>query len=144
MSCVSRDPKTLLVGETQLPAAEVDEYVANLVRWNGQAMYQPLTTLRAAWRDVSATYIHTTKDMTVPFEYQKYFVDEMRKEGVEVQSATLETGHCATFTAEKEVADVVQRVIKGDLPAGLDDEAKGTSKDEVKDAIFSTTGKEQN
>jgi hypothetical protein len=39
MSRVSRDPKTLLVGETDLPAAEVDEYLAGLVRWNGQAMY---------------------------------------------------------------------------------------------------------
>jgi pimeloyl-ACP methyl ester carboxylesterase len=144
MTCISRDPNTLLVGETELPAVEVDEYVANLVRWNGQAMYQPLTTARAAWRDIPVTYIHTTKDMTVPFEYQKYFVDEMRKEGVKVQSAMLETGHCATFTAAKEVADIVERVIKGDLPAVLDDEAKGTSKDEVKDAIFGTVGKEQN
>jgi pimeloyl-ACP methyl ester carboxylesterase len=138
MSCVSRDPKTLLVGETELPPAKVDEYVAKLVRWNGQAMYQPLTTTRAAWRDIPVTYIHTTKDMTVPFEYQKYFVDEMRKEGVKAQSATLETGHCATFTAAKEVADIVEQVIKGDLPAVVDGEAIGTSKDEVKDAILST------
>ena len=68
MSCVSRDPKTLLIGENDLPTAEVEECLASLVRWNGQAMYQPLTTPRAAWRDIPVTYIHTAKDMTVPFD----------------------------------------------------------------------------
>jgi len=115
MSCVSRDPRTLLFGETDLPATEVDEYVASFVRWNGQAMYQPLNTARAAWRDIPVTYIHTTKDMTVPFDYQKWFVEEMEKEGVEVQVATLETGHCANFTAAGEVVNIVDQVVKGRL-----------------------------
>jgi pimeloyl-ACP methyl ester carboxylesterase len=115
MSCVSRDPKMLLVGETDLPAAEVDEYLATLKRWNGQAMYMPLTASRAAWRDVPVTFVYTVNDMTVPFDFQKWFVEGMEKEGVEVQTATLETGHCPNFTAAKEVADIVDRVVKGKL-----------------------------
>jgi pimeloyl-ACP methyl ester carboxylesterase len=115
MSCVSRDPKTLLVGETDLPAAEVNEYLATLKRWNGQAMYMPLTTSRAAWRDIPVTFVYTVNDMTVPFDYQKWFVEGMEKEGVEVQTATLETGHCPNFTAAKEVADIVNTVVKRKL-----------------------------
>jgi pimeloyl-ACP methyl ester carboxylesterase len=140
MSCVSRDPKTLLVGETDLPAAEVDEYLASLVRWNGQAMYQPLTTPRAAWRDIPVTYIHTTKDMTVPFDYQRWFVEGMEQEGVEVQTATLETGHCANFTAAKQLANIIEKVAKGTLQSDKSGRAKGTSKDDVKDAILNVQG----
>jgi pimeloyl-ACP methyl ester carboxylesterase len=135
MTCVSRDPKTLLVGTTDLPAAEVDEYVGTFLRWNGQAMYQPLTTPRAAWRDVPVTFIHTTQDMTVPFEYQKWFVERMRGEGVQVKTATLETGHCANFTAAAEVVGIVDKVVKGTLGDDVG-EAKGTSKDDVKEAIL--------
>lgn len=121
MTCVSRDPKTLLIGETDLPVAEVDEYLASLVRWNGQAMYQPLTTPRAAWRDIPVTFVHTTKDMTVPYEYQKWFVEGMRMEGIKVQTAMLETGHCANFTAAKQVADIVDSVANGHLQSDLAD-----------------------
>jgi pimeloyl-ACP methyl ester carboxylesterase len=117
LSCVSRDPKMLLVGETDLPAIEVDEYLATLKRWNGQAMYIPLTTSRAAWRDVPVTFIYTVNDMTVPYDYQKRFVEGMEKEGVKVQTATLETGHCPNFTAAKEVTDIVDKVTKGKLYA---------------------------
>jgi pimeloyl-ACP methyl ester carboxylesterase len=136
MSRVSRNPKTLLVGETYLPAAEVNEYLAGLVRWNGQAMYQPLTTQRAAWRDIPVTCVHTTKDMTVPFDYQKWFVERMEKERVEVQMATLETGHCANFTAAKQVARTIVEVAKGYFQSDKSAVAKEISKDEVKDAIL--------
>jgi pimeloyl-ACP methyl ester carboxylesterase len=140
MTCVSRDPKTLLVGENDLPAAVVEEYLAGLVRWNGQAMYQCLTTPRAAWRDIPVTYIHTTKDMTVPLEYQKWFVGGMEEEGVEVQTATLETGHCANFTAAKQVAKIIEEVAKGSLQSDKNGVAKGTSKDDVKEAILDMQG----
>jgi pimeloyl-ACP methyl ester carboxylesterase len=140
MTCVSRDPKTLLVGENDLPAAEVEEYLASLVRWNGQAMYQPLTTPRAAWRDIPVTYIHTTKDMTVPFDYQKWFVECMEREGVEVQTTTLETGHCANFTAAKQLARFIEEMAKGSLQSVKSGTAKETSKDEVEDAILNVRG----
>jgi hypothetical protein len=127
-SVVSRDPKTLLAGKTDLPAAEVDEYPGSLVRWNGQAMYQPLSASRAAWRDISVTYIQTTKDMAVPLDYQKWFVEGMQKEGIEVQTATLETGHCTNFTAAEQVAMIVNAVVKGKLQSGSAKALSGTSK----------------
>jgi pimeloyl-ACP methyl ester carboxylesterase len=136
MSCVSRDPKTLLVGETNLPASDVEEYLDSLVRWNGNAMYQPLTTSRAAWRDVPVTYIHTTQDMTVPLDYQRWFVDELKKEGIQVRTATLETGYCANFTAAEKVASIVDRVGKGESPSDLVGEAQEVSKDSVREAIL--------
>lgn len=136
MSCVSRDPRTLLVGETDLPASEVDEYLGSLVRWNGQAMYQPLTTSRAAWRDIPVTYVHTTQDMTVPLDYQKWFVEELEKDGVQVQTATLEAGHCANFTAADKVAGVVDCVVKGGAVRDVKGGAQEVSKESVKDAIL--------
>lgn len=139
-SCVSRDPRTLLVGETDLPDTEVNEYLAGLVRWNGQCMYQPLSTVRAAWREIPVTYIHTTRDMTVPFEYQNWFVEKMRKEGVSVQTATVQTGHCPNLTAAKEVADIVEAVVKGTLQSDSSKDGEGTSKDDVREAIVKATG----
>ncbi|KAF2820259.1 alpha/beta-hydrolase [Ophiobolus disseminans] len=142
MSCVSRDPRTLLVGETGLPASEVDDYIATFVRWNGQAMYQPLTTSRAAWRDIPVTYIHTTKDMTVPFVYQEWCVEQMEREGVEVQIAMLETGHCASFTAAKKVADIVDQLTKGTVRSASGGNSKATNTGEVRDAILNVVGSE--
>ncbi|KAH7086403.1 Alpha/beta hydrolase fold-1 [Paraphoma chrysanthemicola] len=136
MTCVSRDPKALLVGETDLSAVEVDEYLATFGRWNGQAMYQPLSTPSAAWREIPLTYIHTTKDMTVPFEYQKWFVQEVKKQGVRVQTTTIETGHCANFTAAEDVADTVIKVAKGQLQNDQAKEAVGTNKHDVEGAIL--------
>jgi pimeloyl-ACP methyl ester carboxylesterase len=60
-SCVNRDPKLLLIGETEVSGADIKEYVGGLVRWNGQCMYDALTTERAAWHDIPVTYIHTTR-----------------------------------------------------------------------------------
>jgi pimeloyl-ACP methyl ester carboxylesterase len=131
MSVVSRNPKTLLVGKTDLPAAEVDEYIASLACWNGQAMYQPLSTPRAAWRDIPVTYVHTTKDMTVPLDYQKWFVEGMQKEGIEVQTATLETGHCPNFTAAEQVTMIVNAVVKGELQSCLAGAVGGTSNESL-------------
>ena len=138
MSCVSRDPETLLVGaDAGLPGAQVQAYLATLARWNGNCMYQPMSTERAAWRDIPVTYIHTTKDMTVPLDYQKWLVDEMRKEGVQVQTATLETGHCPHFVVPDEVADVVGKVVRGEkLALGGVDEGSARSQDDVKNAIL--------
>lgn len=143
MSCVCNDPKLLLVGETDLPTAEVDDYLASFVRWNGQTMLQPLSTPRAAWRDIPVTFIYTTKDMIFPFEYQKFFVEGMEKEGVAVQTATLETGHCPNFTTAKEVAEIVLKIARGELVGANSEAGKGTSKDDVRDLVEKLANKDQ-
>lgn len=135
MTCVSRDPKTLLVGaDSGLPDQEVDKYVETLVRWNGQCMYDALTTERCAWRDVLVTYIHTTKDMTIPYDYQKWLVEGMR-EGVRVQTATLETGHCPNLTATEGVVDVLRKVAAGEKLKEEGEVEKTATTEEVQDAI---------
>jgi pimeloyl-ACP methyl ester carboxylesterase len=107
---VSRDYKMLLVGDTTLPAAEVDAYIGSLVRWNGQGMYDRIEN--AAWRDVpTISYIQTTQDMTVPLVYQQSMVEVMRKAGREVRIVEIETGHCPNFTTTSEVVAAVNKFL---------------------------------
>jgi pimeloyl-ACP methyl ester carboxylesterase len=140
-SCVNRDPKMLLIGDASgVSETEIEKYVRGLARWNGQCMYDALTTERAAWRDIRVTYIHTTKDMTLPYDYQKEFVQGMRKEGVDVQTKTLEMGHCANLTATEAVVDVVRKVANGEKleEDGGAEEGKGFQ--DVQDAIVGVGG----
>ena len=64
----------------------------------------------------------------------------MEREGVEVRTATLETGHCANFTAAKQLARIIEEVAEGKLQRDKIEVAKGPSKDEVKDAILKVQG----
>jgi hypothetical protein len=73
--------------------------------------------------------------MTIPYEYQKWLVEGMRKEGVWVHTATLETGHCPNLTATEGVVDVLRKVAAGEK---LDEEGeveKPATTVEVQDAI---------
>lgn len=109
-SCVDRDPKTLLIG----PGAddvELEAYVASLVRWNGKSMYQAIT--HCAWRDIPVTYVYTSRDMTVPLDYQKSMVERIRAEGQTVHTVELATGHCPNLTMTQEVVDIVTNVAVG-------------------------------
>lgn len=110
MSCVSRDPKMLLVGPGD--EKEVDEYVGTFVRWNGKGMYQEATN-RPAWRDIPVAYIYTTNDMTVPLDYQKSMVKGMEKEGKKVKTVELESGHCPNLTATEQVVVFIDEVVAG-------------------------------
>ncbi|PQE12777.1 alpha beta-hydrolase protein [Rutstroemia sp. NJR-2017a BBW] len=110
-TCVNNDPKQLLVGPSALAEEEVDKYLATLVRWNGKAMYLPIKN--AAWREIPVGYIHSTMDMTVPFDYQKSFVEGMEKEGRPVQTVELATGHSPNFTDTEGVVDAINKIING-------------------------------
>ncbi|KAI1283556.1 alpha/beta-hydrolase [Xylaria sp. FL0933] len=87
---------------------EVEEFLANLKIWNGNAMYQKIE--RCAWREIPVTYIYTSKDTCVPLEYQESMVKRLRAEHVDVKTETLVTGHSPQFTMPKEVTDIVKRV----------------------------------
>ncbi|KAI1173891.1 Alpha/beta hydrolase fold-1 [Nemania sp. FL0916] len=106
--CVHRDPKKLLVGPGPSDA-ETEEYLKTFVPWNGNCMYQPST--HAAWREIPASYIYTTADITVPMDYQKNFVEILEKAGHKVQQTfDLPTGHCPNFTATEGVVDAVNKI----------------------------------
>lgn len=109
-SCVDRDPKALLVGPG-VDGAELETYVTSLVRWNGKSMYQGVE--HCAWREIPVTYIYTTQDMTVPWDYQKSMVERMRGEGQAVHTVELATGHCPNLTMIWEVVDVIEHVAAG-------------------------------
>lgn len=109
-SVVSRDPKTLLVGNTSLPEAEVDAYVNMFRRWNGQCMYDRIEN--TAWSEIPVSYIYTTQDTTIPLDYQKSMVESMREAGRSVQTFEIETGHCPNFSATAEVVDIIGQILK--------------------------------
>lgn len=106
-SCTNNDPKTLLVGPSDIAPEVVDEYLATLVRWNGKAMYLPIK--HAAWREIPVGYIYSNADMTVPFDYQKSFVEAMEKAGRPVETVELSTGHCPNLTATDSVVDAINK-----------------------------------
>ncbi|KAG6354626.1 hypothetical protein INS49_004644 [Diaporthe citri] len=65
-TCVSGDPKTLLIGPGPSDA-EVEAYMKTFVSEN------------AAWREIPVAYIKASADMTVPVHYQQHFINEMEK-----------------------------------------------------------------
>ncbi|PLB54709.1 alpha/beta-hydrolase [Aspergillus steynii IBT 23096] len=115
-TCVSRDPKTLLIGPSERTDEEVDAYISTFKRWNGNAFDEKLK--HVAWRPKDGGipnigYIYSTQDLTVPFEYQKDFVQTMRDAGSQVQTWEVETGHCASFTKTEEVAEIIHGLACG-------------------------------
>lgn len=109
-TCVSRDPKTLLIGPG-VSDAEVEAYIKTWALWHGNAMYQ--ASEHAAWREIPVAYIKATADMTIPVHYQQHFIDEMEKASREVQVFELETGHCPNLTATDGVVDAINKVVSG-------------------------------
>ncbi|KAJ5712462.1 hypothetical protein N7493_008930 [Penicillium malachiteum] len=107
-TCVSTHPRELVVGPG-LPEEELENYVKLLVRWNGNGMYATLK--HSAWRKIPVTYILTTKDMTLPYDYQKRMISTMEAEGREIQQFTLESGHCPNITHAEEVAKIIDEVL---------------------------------
>lgn len=106
-SCLARDPKMILIG-ADYDEAESKDYLSTLVRWNGKCMYQDIT--HSAWREIPVTYIHASQDMTVPLDYQKSMVAQMRADGQKVQTVELNTGHCPNLTATQEVIEVINGI----------------------------------
>ncbi|KAK0724015.1 Alpha/beta hydrolase family-domain-containing protein [Apiosordaria backusii] len=95
---------------------EVKEYLDSLVPvWNGLCTRDTVTG-PAAWRENPVAYVYCTKDNMVPVEYQKSIVRNIEKEGREVKTFVLETGHCPNVTATKELVAVIDRVIAGAGP----------------------------
>ncbi|PWY90619.1 alpha/beta-hydrolase [Aspergillus sclerotioniger CBS 115572] len=105
---LDRDPKNLLVGPG-LSEEELEAYVAGLKRWNGKPIYQPIG--QCAWREIPVSYVYTLNDMTVPWDYQKVMVENMRAEGRQVKTLEVDTGHCPTITRTQELVDMVHGIV---------------------------------
>lgn len=107
MIITSLNPHGLVIGQ-EASDEEAAAYEATFASWNGGVLYQPLE--RCAWREIPTAYIHTTNDMTLPFDYQKHMVDAMKKEGKEVEVFTIVTGHCPNLTETEEVVAIVEKI----------------------------------
>lgn len=106
-----RDPFYLIGEAPGLTKEEIDAYAQALAttRWNGDCMYQAIE--KCAWREIPVAYVYATKDTCVPLDYQKSMVEGMRKEGVEVGTWEVETGHCPNLTAVQGLVDVVGQIL---------------------------------
>ncbi|KAH8704191.1 hypothetical protein BGW36DRAFT_414457 [Talaromyces proteolyticus] len=109
-TCLNNDPRSLLIGPSDLAAEEVDQYLATLVRWNGKFMYLPIR--HAAWREIPVAYIYSTADMTVPIDYQRSFVEGMEKASRPVRTFNLAIDHCPHLTATAGVVDAIEQIVK--------------------------------
>ncbi|KAI0107712.1 alpha/beta-hydrolase [Nemania sp. FL0031] len=109
-SCIHRFPKAVVVNPQpgEVDNKELDDYIGTFERWNIQCIHQGAE--HGAWREIPVSYVYTTHDMVVAAPYQKHFVETMEKEGCEVQTFELATGHCPNLTAINGVVDVVKKV----------------------------------
>ncbi|KAI3325133.1 hypothetical protein HD806DRAFT_553254 [Xylariaceae sp. AK1471] len=104
---VERSPRERLLGAWHNdPEAEV--YVATFKIWNGNAMWEKIN--KCARREIPVTYVYTSEDSSIPLTYQESRVENLRAEGVDVKTETLETGHSPHLTKHKELLDIVIRV----------------------------------
>ncbi|KAK2612021.1 hypothetical protein QQS21_001986 [Conoideocrella luteorostrata] len=108
MSCLCRDPRGQLVG-SGVDEDELEDYLATLLRWNGQAMYDDIS--QCAWREIPVTYVYAANDMTVPMDYQMSMVALLEEQGQAVKKHELQTGHCPNLTAVNDVVEVINSVV---------------------------------
>ncbi|KAE8363807.1 Alpha/beta hydrolase fold-1 [Aspergillus caelatus] len=102
------DLKKLMAGPG-VEDADAEALVSTLTRWNGDAMFQPLE--RCAWREIPSTYIHTTKDVAVPFEFQKVMVEKARAKGGAFEIVELDAGHGVYLSLTAEVVKIIDGVV---------------------------------
>lgn len=105
---VHRYPRERIIGEGVVDEAEAQEYLSTLKRWNGNIMYEKIH--RCAWKEIPTCYIHTTKDVIVPYAFQKIMVDRMQKTGLcPVRTVEVEASHAPNLTATAAIVDAIDQ-----------------------------------
>ncbi|KAI0506645.1 alpha/beta-hydrolase [Xylaria bambusicola] len=111
-TCMCADPKELLVTPgPEDDMKEIEEYIQTLRPWNAVVMTQE--TKHAAWQEIPAAFIYTTKDMILPSTYQQTFMATLKTRWPEMKTFELVAGHSPNLTASKGVADAVRKIISG-------------------------------
>ncbi|KAF3759924.1 hypothetical protein M406DRAFT_343567 [Cryphonectria parasitica EP155] len=95
-----RNPKGMFLS-VEDDKTEAESYVQTLCRWNGQAIFQ--ASEHAAWREIPASYIRTTQDLSISTAEQLDMIQGAEKAGREVQ----------VFTATQSVVDIVNKLVSG-------------------------------
>lgn len=112
-NCTMADPRGQLINGLEKNDDDDEAaaaYIAKLGPWSMKCMMQPLT--HCAWKEIPATYIHTTRDKTVGLLGQQQMVERVKAEGglKNLAIVTLDTDHCPHFTATEEVLGVVNKM----------------------------------
>ncbi|KAI1325329.1 alpha/beta-hydrolase [Xylariaceae sp. FL0255] len=101
-------PREQLIGEHD-NEDEAKAFLESLKNWNGNAIWDRIEG--CAWREIPATYIHTSEDIAFPMAaYQATYVKEAKKQGVVVATETLKSGHSPFFTNPDEVVAIIRRI----------------------------------
>jgi hypothetical protein len=98
-------------------------------------MVRRRTLVRAQYAVLNAPYAHAT--LAMPMLFARLRAAPHLRESIDITYATLDTGHCANFTAAKLVANIVERVDARELHDNLKSVDTATSKEDVRDAIMS-------
>ncbi|PSN72077.1 alpha/beta-hydrolase [Corynespora cassiicola Philippines] len=109
-----RAPRDFLVGSGEGGTAteeEIEAHVGSLINWRSEALYQRLE--HAAWEEIPTAYLFTTLAACQPVEHQRLVVENMRKNGREVVTAELATGHSPTLTMPEACVDFINEVVAG-------------------------------
>ncbi|KAI0798926.1 Alpha/beta hydrolase fold-1 [Xylaria sp. FL0064] len=113
-SAVMTWPDKMLAGDEYTAAHpdEVGEYVAALQRYNGKAIYNPITNT-PAWKDqgLKMVYVVGAQDATAPEPIQRNMVEVMQKEGAVFELIETQWAHCPNLTSAKELADLLIKII---------------------------------
>lgn len=105
-NCTMADPRGQLINNLSDEEA-ASAYIATLGPWSLKCMRQPLS--HCAWKEIPATYIHTTKDETLRLASQQVMVKRIRESGLEdLTTLTLETDHCPHLTATDDVVGIIK------------------------------------
>ncbi|KAJ4403989.1 hypothetical protein N0V85_004964 [Neurospora sp. IMI 360204] len=96
---------------------EIEEYVGTITPIATKVVSQK--TEHAAWMDgkeeggPKVVYVMTAKDISVPYELQKWMVERAREEvGVDVKTVRMKTGHVPTLTRTGELVRVLGEVLE--------------------------------
>jgi len=103
--CFPVDPVQLFFGGMEKD--DVDKAMPHLVRFPMSAF--KTKTNGSAWKNLPVTYILTQQDYSVPRFYQDFMLEQVRKEGVDLETEDYETAHSIFITKQEEM---VQAVVK--------------------------------
>jgi alpha-beta hydrolase superfamily lysophospholipase len=109
-SCFPVDPAAMFLGDAE--AADIEAALPHLVR-------SPLSAFNTlpegdCWKKLPVTYVHTSKDDSVPRPYQDIMIGRAEKDGAVIKKEDYDTCHSVFVTKQKEMVDLA-------LNAAMDD-----------------------
>ncbi|KAF2474539.1 alpha/beta-hydrolase [Lindgomyces ingoldianus] len=107
------NPAALFLGDAE--PADIEAALPHLVR-------SPLSAFSAlsegdCWKKLPVTYVHTSKDGSVPRPYQDIMIERAEKDGVVIKKEDYDTCHSVFVTKKKEMVDLALKAAKDERNA---------------------------